>query len=290
MSVDGSRISHVTDTAIWVAHYRALESDRPDALFSDPLAKLLVGDRGRAIAARMGKTAAYTQWSVTIRTIVIDRLLENLVSRGVDTVINLGAGLDTRPYRLRLPSTLRWTEVDFPATIERKDQSLANERPRVVLERIGLDLSNREARRSFMTRACAQSKSAVVLTEGVIPYLTPDEVGTLADDIGQQPQIEHWIAEYYSPAIYPHLQSKRRQQIMKNAPFKFFPEDWFGFFASHGWTHREIKYIPEEAIKLGRPMSFPWWARVLQLFMSKERKRGFLRSMGYVVYGKSPAR
>jgi len=36
-------IEHVTDTAFWIASLRALESERPDALFRDPLAGLLAG-------------------------------------------------------------------------------------------------------------------------------------------------------------------------------------------------------------------------------------------------------
>jgi O-methyltransferase involved in polyketide biosynthesis len=39
-------IRNVSDTARWAAHYRALESAREDALFLDPLAQRLAGDRG----------------------------------------------------------------------------------------------------------------------------------------------------------------------------------------------------------------------------------------------------
>ena len=52
-----SPISNVSDTARWVAVYRARESARPDALFHDPYAELLAGERGRAIAAFMPRQA-----------------------------------------------------------------------------------------------------------------------------------------------------------------------------------------------------------------------------------------
>jgi len=51
-------IRDVSDTAIWVAQYRAEESGRPDAMFRDPLAKLLVGERGPQIARDFGKADA----------------------------------------------------------------------------------------------------------------------------------------------------------------------------------------------------------------------------------------
>jgi len=41
-------ISSVSDTARWVALYRAMESDRPDALFRDPYARRLAGAAGAA--------------------------------------------------------------------------------------------------------------------------------------------------------------------------------------------------------------------------------------------------
>ncbi|MDE3110116.1 MAG: class I SAM-dependent methyltransferase, partial [Acidobacteriota bacterium] len=46
-------MQHVSDTAFWVAHYRAIEGERPDALFHDPLAGVLAGERGRNIAEHM---------------------------------------------------------------------------------------------------------------------------------------------------------------------------------------------------------------------------------------------
>jgi hypothetical protein len=38
-----AEIEHVTDTAFWVASYRALESGRPDTLFRDLLTRILSG-------------------------------------------------------------------------------------------------------------------------------------------------------------------------------------------------------------------------------------------------------
>ena len=47
--VDTNPIRNVSDTALWVAIYRAMESERPDALFQDPYARRLGGERGQAI-------------------------------------------------------------------------------------------------------------------------------------------------------------------------------------------------------------------------------------------------
>ena len=54
---DPSPIQDVTDTAFWVAYYRSLENERPDALFHDRLAKKLIGERGKKISESMSTTS-----------------------------------------------------------------------------------------------------------------------------------------------------------------------------------------------------------------------------------------
>jgi methyltransferase (TIGR00027 family) len=144
-----SPIEHVSDTAFWVATYRANEGLRPDALFADPLAERLVEGRGRAIAEAM-PGGEFTAWMIAIRTCIIDRQIEDAVAAGIDTVLNLGAGLDTRPYRMELPPTLHWIEVDFASTIDFKEERLAGEKPRCRLDRRRVDLSDADARRALL--------------------------------------------------------------------------------------------------------------------------------------------
>src|SRR6476661_5652178 len=94
-------IENVSDTSLWVAYYRAKESERPDALFKDPLAKVLIGERGKQIAEGLAfRLGQYTEYSVITRTLIIDEYINEAVKEGVDTIINLGAGMDTRPYRM----------------------------------------------------------------------------------------------------------------------------------------------------------------------------------------------
>jgi len=251
-----TEIGHVSDTALWVATYRAEESKRDDALFHDSLAQVLVGEKGWRIARSMKGYSRYTSWSVVIRTTIIDSYIRRLISEGVDTVVNLGAGLDTRPYRMDLPSSLRWVEVDFPHLIELKVDRLRAEKPSCQLERFKLDFSNRGARIQLFSEISSKSGKILVLTEGVIPYLTNEQVGQLADDIRSQSGFRFWIVDYFSAQVLKIMKKPRLKQ-MKNAPFQFDPGDWFGFFSKHGWQSREIRYLSEESEKLGRRVPMP---------------------------------
>ena len=113
-------IRNVSDTALWAAVYRAEENERPDALFRDPLAKRLAGDRGARIEKEM-KFRGNPKWPWIARTVAVDQTITEEIAAGTDMVINLAAGLDTRPYRMNLPATLTWVEIDLPGIIEYKE-------------------------------------------------------------------------------------------------------------------------------------------------------------------------
>src|SRR6185437_7567728 len=165
-------------------------------------------------------------WLMAVRTRVIDDMIVDAVRRGVDTVINLGAGLDTRPYRLAVSEKLRWIEVDYPNIIELKTRRLADEKPTCRLERISCDLTDPGALRELLFKVAQDSQSGLVLTEGVIPYLTNDEVGTLAETLRASSSVRFWIADYFSPLVLKDRRAMRRGR-MQNAPFRFDPPDYF---------------------------------------------------------------
>ena len=113
-------IENISDTARWVAFYRAMETERPDAIFTDPFARRLAGLRGEEIVdtMRSGRSMA---WAMIVRTAVFDEIILSAVfDKRVDTVLNLAAGLDARPWRLKLPSGLRWIDVDLPEILQYK--------------------------------------------------------------------------------------------------------------------------------------------------------------------------
>jgi methyltransferase (TIGR00027 family) len=278
-------IQNVSDTAFMVAGFRAAETEREEPLFRDPLAAKLAGEHGRNILATVPKSFV-GGWSVVIRTVIIDGFIEQAIRQGVDTILNLGAGLDTRPYRMDLPRSLRFVEVDFPDVIALKEACLADEEPRCRLERVALNLTDRAARKAFLAGVNAQAGKILVLTEGVTPYLTDEDVGDLADDLRRTERVRYWIVDYFSPEAIK-FGAKLRRKFMRNAPFQFAPKDWFAFFAAHGWKASELRYISEEAERLGRPIPLPLWLRLwvkaASVFASRARRERMRRFAAYVL-------
>src|SRR5512138_1433480 len=159
-------IEHVSDTARWVAYYRAMETDRPDAIFRDPYARQLAGPEGERIVDEMPRGRA-TSWAMITRTAVFDEIILDVVRRqNVDLVLNLAAGLDARPWRLPLPPSLRWVDVDLPAMLDYKLSIMRDAAPVCRYEALPADLVKAEERTAVFSRLGAESSAALVVTEG----------------------------------------------------------------------------------------------------------------------------
>lgn len=282
MADNATPIEHVSDTALWVATFRAREGLRKDALFADPYAGLLAGERGEWIARNMDRSR-FTGWSVVIRTVIIDAYIQQLVAEGADAVLNLGAGLDTRPYRLTLPADFQWFEVDYEPILALKNAKLEGKPAKCVLERWAVDLTDAAARDALFTQVGARAKKVIVLTEGVVPYLAPDDVGELAEAMRRFPHLTHWIVDYMSGETRRYLGRGKFGRQMRNAPFKFYVDDWHGFYGQHGWEARDVRYYALEAQRLKRRFPLPLWSLPFMLFASKEKKRAMAQMAGYAL-------
>ena len=267
-------IENISDTALWVATYRAMESERPDAIFRDPYARRLAGSRGQAIVDLM-KHGREMAWAMVVRTAVLDEMILEVVNRrGAQLVLNLAAGLDTRPWRLdQLPASLGWIDVDLPPILDYKAETLKDETPVCRYVAVPTDLTNDEARRDLFARVGAEGGEVLVLTEGLLIYLTPEQVSGLARDLYAQPAIRWWLMDLINPQLMQWVQKKWGSTVQKgNAPFQFAPADGTGFFTPLGWREVAFRSTADEARRLNREMKGAWLWRLIGAFYSAQRK------------------
>jgi methyltransferase (TIGR00027 family) len=252
MSTPEPIIRNISDTALWVAVHRARESERPDALVKDPLARRLAGARGEQIAAAL-PFRDRDAWTWVTRTYLFDAYIREQLKEGADMVINLAAGLDTRPYRMDLPSSLLWVEVDLPDLLDYKEEVLKSESPRCRLERVRLDLSNRDARRALFGELAARAKKAMVVTEGLLIYLTAEQVGELACDLAEPSSFERWTLDLASPGLLHRLQRQLQPRLTEGgAKTQFGPKEGPLFFLPYGWKPLEVHSLLKTAARLRR--------------------------------------
>lgn len=263
-------IRNISDTARWTAFLRSLESDRKDALFHDTLARRLAGRRGEEIYRLMARPGG--DWPLAMRTYLTDRAVLSSIERGVDTVVNLAAGLDTRPYRMSLPSALQWIEVDLPAMLEEKEQLLRGEKPVCKLERAPLDLADVPARRKLFERIGNSARNVLVVSEGLICYLEPADVTSLGKDLAGPATFRRWVLDLMSPGLLKMLMKAWAGHLeVAGSPLKFAPSEGSGFFLPSGWKPVEVHSLLKMAAKAKR-LSF--FLRLAALLPDSSGKQG----------------
>ena len=268
MAEQAGAVRHISDTALWAAYFRAEETKRKDALFQDVYAEKLERGRGTEIA----KTIPWGQanaWAWVTRTYLFDKFLREEIENGADLIVNCAAGLDARPYRMNLPANLHWVELDLPDILSYKEEILAAEQPRCLLERIRVDLANELERERVFASVASRGKRGIVLTEGLLIYLAPEQVGTLARDLAASGSFHRWILDIHSPGLLRMMQRRTGKALAKaGVPFRFGPAERAGFFRAFGWEAVQVESLLKTAARFGRP---PWLLRLLaKLPESKE--------------------
>lgn len=282
-------IRNVSDTAHWVAMYRAAESARPDALFNDPWAEKLAGPRGKEILEGMPDGKRWG-WPMVVRTAVMDEIIVREAKAGCDTIVNLACGLDMRPFRLDLPATLKWVEVDLPGILDPKIAAVGKEQPRCKLERISADLADPDARRAALAHATAGSTRTLIVAEGLLIYLDEAQVAALARDLAAVPSAKLWLIDIAHPKLLEWMSTRWGKVVAQGgAPFKFAPASGTAFFEPWGWKEREFRGSMAEADRLKRTMPGAWFYKIMRTFMSAEKRAVYARFSGYVVLERTMA-
>jgi methyltransferase (TIGR00027 family) len=169
-------------TAQYMALFRALESALPTSqrLFDDPYARAFLTGRLRVAGrlarlpggARLLARAIDRRWpgpraSAVARTRAIDDLLVAAIADGIDQLVILGAGYDTRPYRLaRVPTTF---EVDHPVTQAAKRAVLGA--PPAHVRCVPVDFDRDDLAAAMASAGLEPGLRTFVVWEGVVAYL-----------------------------------------------------------------------------------------------------------------------
>lgn len=181
-----SRPTGVGATAVFVAAARALESEREDRLFDDPWARAFVRASGWDPPAEgtSGLTRDQLVTWMSARTKFLDDFAVESVAGGCAQVVFLGAGLDTRAFRLRWPAPVAVFELDTPDMLEFKMSVLADTAPSPPATRVPVAVDLREDWPAALRGAGFRDDVPTAwILEGLLLYLTPEDVDTLMNRV-----------------------------------------------------------------------------------------------------------
>ena len=189
MAEPTSPLAGVAGTALGVARARARESSRPDRLFSDPLAAAFVEASGSTPVPDLDALSpdalrsviAMYHWIVA-RTRYLDDLCSAAVEDGIDQVVILGAGLDTRGFRLGWPHAVDLYEVDRSDIFDFKEPALADAVPTCHRQVVSADLES-DWLTTLVDAGFDPNRRTLWLAEGLLSYLSADRIRRLLTTI-----------------------------------------------------------------------------------------------------------
>jgi O-methyltransferase involved in polyketide biosynthesis len=119
--IDVTDLSPLEQTALLTQYARALDSRWPRPILGDTLAAEVVEKIDYDFAA-LGVPASVV-CQASLRAKMLDDRVRAFTAEHPDAVVvDLGAGLDTGPFRVSPPATVDWYSLDLPGVIALRDQ------------------------------------------------------------------------------------------------------------------------------------------------------------------------
>ncbi|MFD7203203.1 class I SAM-dependent methyltransferase [Streptomyces sp. NPDC059893] len=258
--------SGVWATAVGVARVRARETAREDPLFRDPLALAFataggVGldspppERGNEEERRRRFGVAS---SIIIRTKFLDDLLERATEAGIRQVVLLGAGMDSRAFRMSWPAATRLFEVDTAEPLGFKASVLRQEGAVPGCERITVAADLREDWPGALAAAGHDPALPTVwIAEGLLIYLPEDAVDLLLDRVGGMSATGSRMGlTLGSRGVLARFAEDAAPGSPASMWVSEMPEDPVGWLSGLGWD-AEAFTVRDRAAAYGRPITTP---------------------------------
>jgi O-methyltransferase involved in polyketide biosynthesis len=154
---------------------------------------------------------------------------------------------------MQLPQSLLWVEVDLPEILEYKEEILRQDKPVCRLERMRLDLANASARRDVFDVLAGRGTRTLIISEGLLIYMTAEQVSELARDLARTANFQSWVCDIASPRLLQMIQKGTKVEFGKGeSPMKFAPAEGPQFFRAHGWEPVEVHSTLKTAARLKR--------------------------------------
>lgn len=160
---------------------RLVDDDLADLFLPAPLRWLVAATRSAPVRRLMIRGSEFTGpglWAnmACRKRFIGDKLNEALDD--IDAVVILGAGLDTRPYRLTRQVRIPVFEVDLPVNIARKAKTVRRVlgEPPLSVRLVALDFERDDLLTSLAEHGYRTDYRVFFICEGVTQYLTEDGV------------------------------------------------------------------------------------------------------------------
>lgn len=247
----------VEATSLCMAAARALETQQPERLFDDPLAEALAGPQGFDVYEKMqsclpGQSLNTPSTSISIRTRYYDEAIVKAAGKlEIDQVVLLGAGMDTRAFRLEWPQPTTVYEVDQPSVCEHKESVLKaqNAEARCTRRMVAANLEN-DWVTPLLETGFDRTRPAAFIMEGLLPYLPEPAIPDVFAALGEVACEGSWLGADMASVEY--LESEMAQPFLTKwqemgCPLHSGVADPIEFLANFGWQGSVVQIGDPEA-------------------------------------------
>ena len=250
------------DSAMMIAYERSLESSRDGALLMDPFAHILAGPKGKILSDRFeagcgqfgleGWPTFHKTWTA-VRTHFIDEHIARSLDGVRTQVVNLGAGLDTRAYRLESFQSFKGSfEVDMAVVNHEKrqifEQVLRSPAPKCDVRSVDLDFldDNQSLRQELSAAGFVAAEPSVFLAEGLIMYLGPTGKLKLIREVSAcAAPGSLWLLQFLDPSEGPNAAGEQ-------AKYGLTREEAQRHLQEYGWKELQFWKFGDEGLNFGR--------------------------------------
>ena len=228
-------------TAEGIALVRAIESSKPECerICYDPYARYFVNPMltffGRVLAGYGARRSPGVIEFLTARTRYIDDYLRSCIANGIEQLVILGAGFDSRAYRFdELKDRIKVFEVDHPATQQVKLDRLKKIFGRVPAQVafVAIDFSDETLDKLFVSGYDNNAKT-LIIWEGVVYYLAAQAVDATLAFVARKTGVGSFIIFDYAYSDILEGQN-RRNEVKSMQRYRRFTDEALVFGIQRG--------------------------------------------------------
>lgn len=201
-------------------------------------------------------------WAMVVcrKRYIDDKVAEAAVDQA-ETVVNLGAGFDTRPYRLPALAKVPVWEVDLPENIDAKRSRLRKVFQEVPahVTLVPIDFDREELGAVLASHGYAANTKTFFIWEGVTQYLTETGIQTTFDFLAKVPAGSRLVFTYVRKdfidgKVFYGQEYLYKEMLLKDKSWLFGidPEDVADFLGVYGWhvlEHLGYEELAERYVK-----------------------------------------
>ena len=224
------------------------DAERSVPVCNDTYAKVFMNEDGLKILEAFKDDIRPNESNVARHRIIDDLLQHELVGDSDQLIVLIGAGFDSRAFRLKGGS---WVELDEPPVISYKNERLPGEKSPNELQRIPIDFSSESVEDKL---ARFSTRSAVIVIEGVFMYLEEQNIDSLLQTLGKLFPKHKLICDLMTREFFENSGKTINEKITgMGAPFKFTPDKPEEIFLKAGYALNDKICIIEKSVVFQMP-------------------------------------